>query len=1090
MLDMLSTFGFLFVLVCLVASLLFFARPHVVWAIFTRNLKNYFTSVLGYLFIIAFVTVSALLTFSNQFFADNQANLDQLSQYFPILLLFFVPAITMSIWADEIRQGTDAILFTLPASDLEILLGKYLSAIGTYSIALVFSLTQLIALASISSPDWGVLAATYMGYWLAGTSLIAIGMFASSLSGSATVAFILAALFCQIPVLLTQYVGGNFLGQLSIGWHLKDFSLGLISLPSVIYFMAITMFSLYLNLVVITKRHWSGGKKVGMGIHYGIRVVAVLSGLLAFYFMYEGLSSYLQTRLDLTNQRLYTLTKMTEETIQEAEKSERPVTIQAFISTDVPQHYVDLKKHFVGLLRQYDRMSPSVHVELIEVEPNSSEEKQAKTLGIEPRTDRTEIDGRSVEQEIYMGAYISSTLGDVVLPFVDSDAIEYELTHSLAATTDQKKKIVVGVLATDARFTGVRVRELDQEVLIHPWFYTKIQRELKKHYELVDLSVGDLAEMVFRKSPGYKKPAPVPGQKIDEKRETLMTNGPDVLLVAAPSSLSSLGMNQLSEYIQLGRPVMIMADPLPIHPFTTLQPEQIGVINAPMQQRFNARSPWAVFSSEFDPARMQRFPFLPPKADNGTAKTLLDTLGIQWNHGDTVWSNQRPPSSFEPKWQKTISERWPDHFGPRDNFFVFANRDGNTNPFAEDDMISQSLNGMLFFYPGAISKLPGSKTNFQPLVTFGKDSGRFTWNQLIENMYEEQPVYGPSGPVIDMVTGKPKTKMEPIVMPQSGVAFARIRKNVDNVVDKTILNADYVKTVQGNRIELKTLSGGVPKDGDRIKIVRGDDEIADVEIESLSYDGDELKPGDLLTVQLSTDAATVRPGDKLEIYRLVTIIFGEPQTIAAHITGDLENDKTMNVVFVADCDFVTDLYFEQIESLKTKPDNVMFFQNCIESLADKTDFVELRSRRPRPRTLTGVERRVAAFRNSRFKKQAQMERDISRKLINMENAVKKADRQMQDSDLGVIQQIQQGLQSRSSEARKFSIAKANLDKQLKEDIDDLKAGERKQAKGLENRIRVFAVVSAPLPAFLLGLVVLFFRISNENRSLDPSRRRS
>ena len=162
----------------------------------------------------------------------------------------------------------------------------------------------------------------------------------------------------------------------------------------------------------------------------------------------------------------------------------------------------------------------------------------------------------------------------------------------------------------------------------------------------------------------------------------------------------------------------------------------------------------------------------------------------------------------------------------------------------------------------------------------------------------------------------------------------------------------------------------------------------------------------------------------------------------------------------------------------------------IESLADKTDFVELRSRRPRPRTLTGVERRVAAFRNSRFKKQAQMERDISRKLINMENAVKKADRQMQDSDLGVIQQIQQGLQSRSSEARKFSIAKANLDKQLKEDIDDLKAGERKQAKGLENRIRVFAVVSAPLPAFLLGLVVLFFRISNENRSLDPSRRRS
>ncbi len=143
-------------------------RWHVISAVFWRNVRQYFTSVIGYLFIVVFVSICALIAFNRQFFADNLATLDQLSQYYPLLLLFLIPAITMGVWADERRQGTDAILFTLPASDLEILLGKYLSVVAVYTVALLFSLTQLIALANIGEPDWGVVAATYLGYWLAG----------------------------------------------------------------------------------------------------------------------------------------------------------------------------------------------------------------------------------------------------------------------------------------------------------------------------------------------------------------------------------------------------------------------------------------------------------------------------------------------------------------------------------------------------------------------------------------------------------------------------------------------------------------------------------------------------------------------------------------------------------------------------------------------------------------------------------------------------------------------------------------------------------------------------------------------------------
>ncbi len=273
---------FLLILIAIVALLA--GTKHAAFAVMKRNFVGYFSNPTGYVFLCIFVFLTSLAAFwPYEFFNQNLATLDQLNYWFPLIMLVFIPAITMSIWAEEKRQGTDELLLTLPADDFDIVIGKYMAAAAIFTASLLFSqLSTFVTLAILTEGqlDIGLIFTSYLGYWFVGLAMIAIGMIASFLTGNLTVGFILGALF-NAPLAFASLADSVSPTQKIAAWiaasgiarPFDDFGRGVFSSSSVIYFVLVSAVALYACMVLIGRRHWTGGKDGNtMAWHYLARV--------------------------------------------------------------------------------------------------------------------------------------------------------------------------------------------------------------------------------------------------------------------------------------------------------------------------------------------------------------------------------------------------------------------------------------------------------------------------------------------------------------------------------------------------------------------------------------------------------------------------------------------------------------------------------------------------------------------------------------------------------------------------------------------------------------------------------------------------
>jgi ABC-2 type transport system permease protein len=252
-----------------------------IWAIVKREITSYFTSPIAYVILAIFALLTGyffyvriqLYTFLSLQFMRYQGYIQSLNigdfiikplyANLGVILLLLIPIITMKSYAEEKRNGTKELIMTSPVTITEIVIGKFLSACIVFLAMLILTLSVPIILGSYASADKGILITTYIGMFLLGTSMISIGMFASSITENqivaAVIAFGILLLFWAIgwvshgvnPALSSLL---NYLSLIDV--HFQNLLKGLIDTRDIVYYFSFIFFFLFLTHRVLESERW------------------------------------------------------------------------------------------------------------------------------------------------------------------------------------------------------------------------------------------------------------------------------------------------------------------------------------------------------------------------------------------------------------------------------------------------------------------------------------------------------------------------------------------------------------------------------------------------------------------------------------------------------------------------------------------------------------------------------------------------------------------------------------------------------------------------------------------------------------------
>ncbi|RMF23682.1 MAG: ABC transporter permease [Bacteroidetes bacterium] len=236
---------------------------HPTWVIAKRELSAFFDSLIGYVVLVLFLLFSGLFTWlaGGDIFFRKQADLLVFFEYAQIILMFFIPAVTMRQIAEERRSGTIELLLTKALSERQFVLGKFVASLIMVAVALAFTLPYYVTVSYLGNIDHGGTLSGYLGLLLLSGAFISIGLFASSITNNQIVAFLLGVSINVVFHLLFGFLAHFFTGLpaeifsvLSSGNHFDSISRGVVDTKDLIYFASVMLFFLFLAEWNVAKR--------------------------------------------------------------------------------------------------------------------------------------------------------------------------------------------------------------------------------------------------------------------------------------------------------------------------------------------------------------------------------------------------------------------------------------------------------------------------------------------------------------------------------------------------------------------------------------------------------------------------------------------------------------------------------------------------------------------------------------------------------------------------------------------------------------------------------------------------------------------
>lgn len=237
------------------------------WTVCKRELKGYFVTPVAYVFLVIFLFFAGYLPFvKDKFYEFRQADMRIFFSWIPVLLILMVPSTAMRLWSEERKSGSIELLFTLPITPLQAVLGKFVAAWLFLTLALLLTFPMPLTVCYLGNPDIGQIITGYLGCVFLAGGYLALGCFFSALTKNQVISFILAVVACAVlfstglpttlnymssflpPTLLTA------IESMSFQTHFESMQRGVIAFKDISYFLLMIIGCLWACCVMLEER--------------------------------------------------------------------------------------------------------------------------------------------------------------------------------------------------------------------------------------------------------------------------------------------------------------------------------------------------------------------------------------------------------------------------------------------------------------------------------------------------------------------------------------------------------------------------------------------------------------------------------------------------------------------------------------------------------------------------------------------------------------------------------------------------------------------------------------------------------------------